>query len=85
MVRVYRVKNFDIYSNRQDGFIVYNRNKPFNTGHTHINNYHTAKYIANLACHKSIPHKKISKYLKESLIRISTDKSYIKKIRLLKD
>ena len=81
MVRVYKIKNFDIYSNHDGGFIVYNRNKPFSQGHTHINNYNTAKYIAKIASYKSMPKKNISNYLKESLIRISNDKDYIKKIK----
>lgn len=85
MVRVYKIKNFDIYSNKNGAFIVYNTNKPFEKGHTHINNYHTAKYIANLAVHQSLPKKNISKYLIQSLIRISSDKNYIKKLNMMRN
>jgi hypothetical protein len=85
MVRVYKIKNFDIYSNKNGAFIVYNTNKSFEKGHTHINNYHTAKYIANLAVHQSLPKKNISKYLIQSLIRISSDKNYIKKLNMMRN
>ncbi len=85
MVRVYKIKNFDIYSNKNGAFIVYNTNKSFEQGHTHINNYHTAKYIANLAVHHSLPKKNISKYLIQSLIRISSDKNYIKKLNMMRN
>lgn len=51
-------------------------NKEFEEGHTHINNFHTAKFIVDLAIHKSVPRKKISPYLLESLIRISDDNGY---------
>lgn len=85
MVRVYKIKNFDIYSNKNGAFIVYNTNKSFEQGHTHINNYNTAKYIANLAVHQSLPKKNISKYLIQSLIRISSDKNYIKKLNMMRN
>ena len=44
-----------------------------------------AKFITNLAFHKSIPKKKLNKYLYDSLIRISNDVSYKNKIINLRD
>ena len=60
-------------------------NKDFSIGHTHINNFNTAKFLVDLALHKSLPKKKITNYLLDSLIRISTDSSYICKIEMMKD
>ena len=71
MVRVYRKRQFSIYSDLNGNYIIHNTNKEFSEGHTHIKNYHTAKFITNLAFHKSIPKKKLNKYLYDSLIRIS--------------
>ncbi len=73
---IYTKKQFKIYRIAPNGFIVHNTSKVFKVGHTHINNYNTAKYIINLACNKSIPKKRLSNYLLESLIRISTDEKY---------
>lgn len=81
---VYSRKSYRIYRMYPDGFIVHNMNKTFENGHTHINNYNTAKYILNMAIHKSIPDKSIGKYLIDSLIRLSTDKVYIRKLKELK-
>lgn len=76
---IYRKKNYNIYR-VGNGYIVHNINKPFKTGHTHISNYNTAKTILNFSFHKSVPHH-LNKYLLQSIIRISTDISYIDKIR----
>lgn len=76
MVRVDKLKYYDIYSNLHGGYIVYNRKKDFKDGHTHINNFKTAKYIAYLSLYKRKPKGKLSPYLIESIIRISDDKKY---------
>ena len=81
MVRVDKLKYYDIYSNMRGGYIVYNRHKEFSVGHTHINNFKTARYIAYLSLYKKKPKGKLSKYLVESLIRISDDRKYINMIR----
>ena len=83
MVRVYRKKNFSIYSNKHGSFIIHNMNKEFSEGHTHINNFNTAKFILNLALHSTIPNHTISDYLLVSLQRISNDKDYIKRLGFL--
>lgn len=74
MNRVYRRKNFEIYGYK-GAYIVYNKNKPFETGHSHVNSFKTAKYIVHLAVTLTVP-KHLSLYLYESLIRISSDKQY---------
>lgn len=85
MVRISRVKHINIYSDSNGHFIVHNTRKEFSEGHSHINNYKTAKYIAYLAAYKKIPKKgHLSKYLIESLERLSTDKKYILRIKGIK-
>lgn len=81
---VYSKGQFRIYRTYPDGYIVHNLSKNFNNGHTHINNYNTAKCILNLAMHKSLPKKHIGNYLLDSLIRLSTDKGYIAKVKGMK-
>lgn len=80
MIRIYKRKEFQIYSNNVE-YIIYNRKKKFEEGHTHIRNYNTAKFLINLAIHKTIPNKKLNKYLYTSLIRITDDKNYKEKIK----
>lgn len=76
---IYRKKNYNIYRAGKNQYIVHNTNKVFKEGHTHINNYHAAKMIIQLAVTKTIP-LHLSKYLLESLIRVSEDEYYIKSI-----
>lgn len=79
MLRVYKKKNFEIYGYK-GAYIIYNKNKPFETGHSHIKKYKTAKYLIDLAIYKTVP-KHLSSYLYESLLRISSDNIYKQKIR----
>lgn len=83
MVLVFKQRYFNLYSNHDKGFIIHNTHKPFKDGHTHLNNYDTARYLIKLAYHHTVP-KKLSIYLIDSLIRISTDNDYIKKLDMLK-
>lgn len=78
MVKVYKRKNFSIYSGRE-GFIVHNTHKEFSKGHTHINNYHTAKYLIAMSLKKEVPYH-ASSYIYGSLIRLAEDQSYIQRI-----
>lgn len=79
MVRIYKKKEYNIYSDK-NGFIIHNTKKEFSTGHTHINNYKTATFLIDLSIHENIP-KHLSKYLLESLARITENKTYKEKIR----
>ena len=86
MVRITKMKFINIYSDRNGSYVVHNTRKEFSEGHTHINNYNTAKYIAYLALYKKMPkNNHLSIYLIESLIRISSDKKYINQLELLKE
>lgn len=81
---IYTRKNYKIYKVNKGEFIVHNTNKSFNQGHTHINNFNTAKYLISMSLNSLVPKKKLSNYLLESIQRISTDKLYIIKIENLK-
>ena len=83
MVRVYKCQYFNLYGNFNNGYIIHNTHKPFEEGHTHLNNFDTAKYIIKLAHHKTVP-KHLSIYLIDSLIRISNDEFYIRQLNELK-
>lgn len=82
MNTIYNKKSYYIYKISKSGYIVYNTKKKFKDGHTHINNYNTAKTVIDMSIHKTIP-KHLSKYLIESIIRISTDEKYIETLKLL--
>lgn len=85
MVRIDRMGCVNIYSNSDGGYIVHNTHKEFAKGHTHINNYKTARFVAYLVIYKKIPKKNhLSNYLIESVVRLSTDKKYIDNITKLK-
>lgn len=65
-----------------DGFVIHNTNKEFENGHTHIENFNTAKHVIDLVSHKSLPHH-LSRYLLISLMRLSDDQEYIVKVNEL--
>ena len=82
---IMNMKYFNIYSDGHNHFIVHNTRKKFSEGHTHIDNFNSAKYISYLALYKKIPQKRrLSLYLIESVIRLSTDKEYIESMYELK-
>lgn len=83
MNRIYKNKQFNLYQYGRE-YIIHNTYGNFSDHHSHINNYKTAKFLINLALHKTVPKKPISEYLINSLIRISTDKIYIDKLEKLK-
>lgn len=66
----------------KNNFIVHNTNKKFEEGHTHINNYNTAKTVISMSLNNTIS-AHLSKYLIESIIRISTDEEYIEQLKVL--
>ena len=78
---IYKKKNFKIYDAGRE-YIVHNTKLDFQNHHTHINNFHTCKYIIDLSIHKTVPYH-LSDYLLISLIRLSNDKDYIEKINKL--
>lgn len=81
MNRVYKKRHYNLYQFGNE-YIIHNTKKDFNVGHTHINNYKTAVFLIDLSLHKSIP-RHICNYFLESLCRISDDKKYIQKLKLI--
>jgi hypothetical protein len=77
-VQIYQDPEFKIYK-AGDGYIVHNRHKNFREGHTHVKKYDTCILMIKLVEKKLIP-KSRSKHFIESLIRISNDRKYIRKI-----
>ena len=65
-------------------YILMNKHKGFDIGHTHLKNYKTALWLIKLAEHRSIPHH-ISLYLLESLIRVSEDEIYVRHLKELQE
>ena len=82
MVRVFKKANFNVYTDFNGEYIIHNMHKPFASGHTHIKEFSTAKYLINLAHHRSLPNRNL-KYFIESLMRISDDEKYIRKLQEL--
>lgn len=72
-------KNEYIIIKVSKGFVIINRRKRFEEGHTHIRNYKTAKYLVDLAIHNSMPHN-LSPYLLTSLTRITENEDYKRRI-----
>ncbi len=79
--KIYK-KNEYIIIKVRNGYIVYNTNKIFGEGHTHLKYYNAAKTAIDLAIRKKIP-RSYSMYFLESLIRISDDISYRESISKL--
>lgn len=81
MNRVYRKRNYNLYQFGKE-YIIHNTRKEFKDGHTHINEFKTAIFLIDLSIHKSVP-KHLCNYFLESLIRISDDEKYKKKLNML--
>lgn len=77
-VQIYHDCNFKIYKSA-NGYILHNIHKEFSEGHTHVQKYDTCMVIIKLLERKQLPRSK-SKYFIESLIRVSNDHKYIRKI-----
>ncbi len=78
---VYRKKEFIILS-VSNGFIVHNKRKRFEEGHTHCSNFNYAKSIIDLSIRKKMP-RKANRWLIQSLIRVSVDNKYIEELESL--
>lgn len=79
MIVIYKKKNFKIYDAKTN-YIVHNTKLEFKNHHTHVKNFHTCKYLIDMSIHESIPEKHLSDYLLVSLIRLSNNPDYIKKL-----
>lgn len=83
--KVYEKKNFiviKIYGGNKVGYILYNTDKEWKNGHTHLRSFDVAKTIASNVMNHKKP-KTNNLYLIESHIRVSTDELYINYIEEL--
>lgn len=76
--KVFERKEYIILGMKK-GYIVYNQNKSFKEGHTHIRSYNVAKTIIDNCINRKRP-KTNNIYLLESHIRISSNEKYINDI-----
>ena len=90
MSKVYEDKDFLIFynldkytKNRDSAYVLYNKHKNFENGHTHIYNYSTTLWIMRLYTNRKLPLHLRSEYLLNSLIRISNDEYYTQKVKTL--
>ena len=79
--RVYSRKEYIILAVKK-GYIVYNRNKPFEQGHSHLRSFNMSKTIIENCIMKKTP-KTNNLYLLESHVRVSDDTKYIKLVEEL--
>lgn len=63
-------------------FVVYNTKKKFTKGHVHVKSFKIGRTLIDLAIKKKLPK---NPYLALSLMRISNDEEYIKKLKELKE
>lgn len=66
----------------KNGFIVYNTEKEFKSGHTHIRHFNSCIHLIQWAIQRKIP-TRCSYYYLQSLIRVSDDLSYQQNIDAL--
>ncbi|MDI7818091.1 hypothetical protein QMM58_17075 [Clostridioides difficile] len=76
--KIYEKKEYIIIKSKT-GYIVYNTNKKFEEGHTHLKSYNAAKTAIDLVIRRRIP-RSYSVYFLTSLMRISNDIQYINDI-----
>lgn len=86
---IYSNKHYNVYSAGNE-FIIHNTHKPWKDeksgdyGHTHVEHKKTAIWLCNLAAYKRFP-KTNCLYFYISLIRLSDDPVYTKKLQELYD
>ena len=78
MHRIYKKGQFVIYETKGCGFIVQNILMD-GFGHTHLENFATAKRVVGLSLAKKVPYD-LSFYVLISLTRVNNDEKYLKKV-----
>jgi hypothetical protein len=74
---IYKYKNINVYA-VSNGYIIHNTAKPFEEGHSHINNFHLSKLVAKCVCKEKVLEKgrlseSVFLYLLVSITRLCTD------------
>ncbi|MEG1409909.1 MAG: hypothetical protein RSD36_08700 [Terrisporobacter sp.] len=81
--KVYEKNEFIIFQVK-NGYIAYNTKKGFKEGHTHLRCFESAKTAIDLVIRKKVP-RSTDEYYLTSLIRLSEDIVYTRKINELID
>lgn len=81
--KVYEKKEYIIFKVKE-GYVIYNAKKEFSKGHTHFKNFNASCTLIDIILKKKIP-KSTNFYFLDSIIRLSTDESYIEKIEEYKE
>lgn len=68
-----------LYSSKEERYIVYNTNKEWNKGHTHIKTLKQAEYLCDCIRKNKVP-TNVNKYFIISLLRLSNDEKYSNKL-----
>ena len=79
--KVYEKKEYIILAVKK-GYVVYNTQKPFSIGHSHIYGFNMAKTVVDNCIRKKRP-KTRNLYLLTSNVRVSNDEKYIRLINEL--
>lgn len=81
---VYKKGSYVVYkgNRNKDGFIIYNRNKPFKEGHTHLKSLSRCKEVVDNMISKNFP-LSWSNFFIVSMLRLSDDKKFSKKLKKL--
>jgi len=80
MNQIYKKENFIIIPVCNE-YLIINTNKIFKEGHTHVKSVGIAKMLIDLAINRQLPK---NPYFVQNLIRIATDKEYIKQLQVFK-
>ena len=72
----------EVYSGTKKGYIIANHNKEFVKGHSHLNNFKSAKYVLFLAEKEKLPND-LDMYRMKSLHRILEDGPFREKVSQL--
>ncbi len=80
MNQIYKKENFIVIPVSND-YIVINTNKVFKEGHTHVKSIGVARMLIDLCLEKRLPK---NPYFVGNLVRIATDKEYIKQLQVFK-
>ncbi len=75
----YRKKEFILFRT-VTGWVAYNTRKPFKKGHTHLNNFHSAKDAIRFSIERRVP-KNATEYYLISLQRLTDDIEYYNRLQ----
>lgn len=81
---VYQQEEYVVFRGNDSDYIVYNTNKPFKRGHSHLKSKRRAKEVINNSIRKSFP-LHWSNYFIHTMIRLTTDSNYKERLEKLRE